>query len=63
MIPYGFNYKDYSNDSKRAGDISTGRRPYSRLLTRTVLRRFKKIERRNAKLALQEELNQGDINA
>ena len=63
MKPYGYETMHYNAKHRMQGDISNGRRPHTRLHTRTALRTYKKIARRNAKLTLQEELNQGDIYA
>ena len=54
MKPYGMTVKEYSNDSKRAGDLKCRfdgkeRRSTNRLEQKKALRRYKKTARQNAK--------------
>jgi len=49
MRPYGLTAKEFSNDSKKLGDLFNGRKALSGISVRAYLRMLKKRERRNCK--------------
>lgn len=58
MIPYGMNKKEYGNDSKKFGDLYSGKRPHSRLLDKIYLRSHKKRARRDERDEIKKELDE-----